>query len=101
MGISIEEIYRLSGVDPFFLHKIQNVINMEAKLRTLQLKDSAAKETVREAKRIGFSDEQIAICTDTTEPEVRQFRKTAGIVPVIKQIDTLQLNTLPKPTTST
>jgi carbamoyl-phosphate synthase large subunit len=89
MGITIEEIYRLSGVDPFFLHKIQNVINMETKLRTLHLKDSTAEETVREAKRIGFSDEQIAICTDTSEPEVRQYRKTAGIVPVVKQIDTL------------
>ena len=89
MGISTEEIYRLSGVDPFFLHKIQNVINMETKLRALQLKDSTAKETVREAKRLGFSDEQIAICTDTSEPEVRQFRKTAGIIPAIKQIDTL------------
>ncbi len=89
MGISIEEIYRLSGVDPFFLHKIQNVIRMEAQLRTLQLKDSTAKDTVREAKRLGFSDEQIAICTETSEPEVRQFRKTAGIIPAIKQIDTL------------
>jgi carbamoyl-phosphate synthase large subunit len=89
MGITIEEIYRLSGVDPFFLHKIQNVIDMEAKLRKLELIDSTAKETIREAKRIGFSDEQIAICTDTSEPEVRQFRKTAGIVPCVKQIDTL------------
>ena len=89
MGLSIEEIYRLSGVDPFFLHKIQNIIDMEAKLCMLQLKDSTAKEIVREAKRLGFSDEQIAVCTDNSEPEVRQFRKTAGIIPVIKQIDTL------------
>jgi carbamoyl-phosphate synthase large subunit len=89
MGLSIEEIYRLSGVDPFFLHKIQNIIDMEAKLCLLQLKDSTAKEIVREAKRLGFSDEQIAVCTDNSEPEVRQFRKTAGIIPVIKQIDTL------------
>jgi carbamoyl-phosphate synthase large subunit len=89
MGLSIEEIYRLSGVDPFFLHKIQNIIDMEAKLCMLQLKDSTAKEIVREAKRLGFSDEQIAVCIDNSEPEVRQFRKTAGILPVIKQIDTL------------
>lgn len=89
MGLSIEEIYRLSGVDPFFLRKIQNIIDMEAKLCMLQLKDSTAKEIVREAKRLGFSDEQIAVCTDNSEPEVRQFRKTAGIIPVIKQIDTL------------
>jgi carbamoyl-phosphate synthase large subunit len=89
MGIPIEEIYRLSGIDPFFLCKIQNILNMEAKLRALQLKESTAKETVYEAKRLGFSDEQIAVCTDTSEPEVRQFRKTAGIIPAIKQIDTL------------
>jgi carbamoyl-phosphate synthase large subunit len=89
MGISIDEIYRLSGVDPFFLHKIQNIIDMEASLRSLKLKDSTAKDIVREAKRIGFSDEQIAICTSTSEPEVRQFRKTAGIIPAVKQIDTL------------
>ncbi|NLE06707.1 MAG: carbamoyl-phosphate synthase (glutamine-hydrolyzing) large subunit [Crenarchaeota archaeon] len=89
MGISIEEIYQLSGVDPFFLSKIQNIISMETQLRSLHLKDSTAKDIVREAKRIGFSDEQIAICTNTTELEVRQFRKTANIIPAIKQIDTL------------
>ncbi|MCW4006849.1 MAG: carbamoyl-phosphate synthase (glutamine-hydrolyzing) large subunit [Candidatus Bathyarchaeota archaeon] len=89
MGLSIDEIYHISGVDPFFLNKIQNILDMETKLRSLELKDSTAKETVREAKRLGFCDEQIAICTDNTELEVRQFRKTAGIIPVIKQIDTL------------
>lgn len=89
MGFSIEEIYELSGVDPFFLQKIQNIISMEAKLRLIKLKDSIAKELVREAKRLGFSDEQIAVCTGASEPEVRQFRKIAGIIPSIKQIDTL------------
>ncbi|MCW4044723.1 MAG: carbamoyl-phosphate synthase (glutamine-hydrolyzing) large subunit [Candidatus Bathyarchaeota archaeon] len=88
-GISVEEIYQLSGIDPFFLYKIQNIINMEERLRALQLKDSAARETVREAKRLGFSDEQIAICIGASEAEVRQFRKTANIIPAVKQIDTL------------
>ncbi len=37
MGIPIMEIYRLSGVDPFFLYKIQNIVNMEAQLRSLNL----------------------------------------------------------------
>ncbi len=89
MGISIEEIYQLSGVDPFFLHKIQKIVDMENKLRSLHLEDSTAIDTLREAKRIGFSDEQIAICTNSTEPEVRQFRRTTGIIPAVKQIDTL------------
>ncbi|HLC00506.1 MAG TPA: carbamoyl-phosphate synthase (glutamine-hydrolyzing) large subunit [Candidatus Bathyarchaeia archaeon] len=89
MGISIEEIYRLSGVDPFFLHKIQNVIDMEKQLRSLKLDDADAADVVREAKRLGFSDVQIAICQGTTESSIRAFRKGAGIIPVVKQIDTL------------
>ncbi len=89
MGISIEEIYHLSGVDPFFLHKIKNIVDMESQLCILDLADSDAAEIVREAKLIGFSDEQIAICQKTTEAAIRKFRKDANIIPVIKQIDTL------------
>ncbi len=89
MGVSIEEIYSLSGVDPFFLHKIKNIIDMERKLCTLNLDDSDAAETVREAKRIGFSDEQIAFCQKTDESAIRKFRKNANIIPAVKQIDTL------------
>ncbi len=89
MGIPIPEIYRLSGVDPFFLHKIQNIIDMEAELRQLNLAEVSAAEIIREAKRIGFSDEQIAICQCTDEFTIRTFRKSANILPVIKQIDTL------------
>jgi carbamoyl-phosphate synthase large subunit len=89
MGVSIDEIYRLSGVDPFFLHKIQNIINMEKELCGLDLGDGDAAEIVREAKRIGFSDEQIAVCQNSTEAKIRKFRKNAGIIPSIKQIDTL------------
>jgi carbamoyl-phosphate synthase large subunit len=89
MDVSIEEIYRLSGVDPFFLYKIKNIIDMERKLCTLNLGDSDAAETVREAKRIGFSDEQIAFCQKTDESAIRKFRKNANIIPAVKQIDTL------------
>ena len=89
MGVSIKEIYKLSGIDPFFLYKIQNIVKMETKLASLEFKESTARETLREAKRIGFSDAQIAVCTGVSEAEVRQFRKTAGIIPAVKQIDTL------------
>ncbi len=89
MGISIEEIYNLSGVDPFFLNKIKNIIDMERQLCSIRLTDSDAREIVREAKRVGFSDEQIAFCQKTSESEIRKFRKDAGIIPAIKQIDTL------------
>ncbi len=89
MDISIKEIYELSGVDPFFLHKIKNVIDMQNKLDTISQQDSNFLDVIREAKRIGFSDMQIAICRGTDEFTIRALRKEANIVPVVKQIDTL------------
>ena len=88
-GIPIEEIHQLSGVDPFFLHKIENVVNMEKKLRSLNLRNDDITETIKEAKRLGFSDVQIAICLKTEEMTIRKLRKEANIVPAVKQIDTL------------
>jgi carbamoyl-phosphate synthase large subunit len=88
-GVSIEEIYILSGVDPFFLHKIKNVIDMQDKLSTIKQNDKDFFNTLCEAKRIGFSDKQIAICLSTDEFTIRNMRKEANIVPAIKQIDTL------------
>jgi carbamoyl-phosphate synthase large subunit len=89
IGIPIDEIYRLSGVDPFFLNKIQNIIDIETALCALNLTDDDAVEIVKEAKRTGFSDEQIAVCVKTNEAAIRKFRKDFGIIPSIKQIDTL------------
>ena len=89
MGLSIPEIYRLSGIDPFFLNKIKNILNMEDKLRRLDLYSSEAAEIIREAKRIGFSDEQIAVCQRTDDITIRRFRKNAKITPYVKQIDTI------------
>ncbi|MCJ7763005.1 carbamoyl-phosphate synthase large subunit, partial [Candidatus Bathyarchaeota archaeon] len=89
IGIPIMEIYRISGVDPFFLYKIQNIIDMETQLCKLNLAEGNAVEVIREAKRLGFSDEQIAVCQKTVETSIRTFRKNAGILPVVKQIDTL------------
>ncbi|MGD9130797.1 MAG: carbamoyl-phosphate synthase (glutamine-hydrolyzing) large subunit [Candidatus Bathyarchaeota archaeon] len=89
MGVSIKEIYELSGVDPFFLHKIKNVIDMQDKLDTISQQDSDFLDVIREAKRIGFSDMQIAICRGTDEFTIRALRKKANIVPAVKQIDTL------------
>jgi carbamoyl-phosphate synthase large subunit len=88
-NIPIEEIYQISGVDPFFLHKIENVVNMEKKLRSMNLDNEGFLETIKEAKRLGFSDRQLAFCFKTDEMAIRKLRKEANIVPVVKQIDTL------------
>jgi len=89
MGVPIEKIYELSGIDPWFLYKIRNIVEMEKRLKTLCLSDKEAPEVIREAKRLGFSDAQIAKCLGIDEMEVRRFRKRFGIIPVVKQIDTL------------
>jgi len=88
-GIPVEEIAELTGIDPWYIYKIANIVEMERKLRSLGRLDESAAELVREAKRLGFSDRQIARCLGVSEDEVRAFRKRHGIVPVVKQIDTL------------
>jgi len=89
MGVSIKRIYRLSGIDPWFLYKIKGIIEMEKKLRKMDLEEEEVSEIIREAKRLGFSDRQIARCLKTDEMKIREYRKRREITPVVKQIDTL------------
>jgi len=88
-GIPVEEIAELTGIDPWYIYKIANIVEMEGRLRSLKRLDDTAAELIREAKRLGFSDKQIARCLGVSEDEVRAFRKRHGITPVVKQIDTL------------
>ncbi len=84
-GMSVEKIYKLSAIDPWFIEKIKNIIEVEKKLT-----DSALETgLLREAKKFGFSDKQIGRATKKEETEVREIRKSKGILPVVKQIDTL------------
>jgi carbamoyl-phosphate synthase large subunit len=87
-GYSIDKIYRLTKIDRWFLHKIGNIVETERKFRKAGLKE-VAKDLMLEAKQKGFSDKQIAILVDSNEMEVRERRRSMGIVPVVKQIDTL------------
>ena len=85
MGISVEKIYKLSTIDPWFVEKIKNIINVESKLKDSELGESL----LWEAKKIGFSDKQIARAKEKTPDEVRSLRKKLGVLPSVKQIDTL------------
>ncbi len=87
-GYSIDIIYELSKVDPWFLYKIKNIVEMEKKLRIYKLKDLPLS-LLKEAKQKGFSDIQIAMLVGSTELAVRKKRKKLSIIPRIKQIDTL------------
>jgi carbamoyl-phosphate synthase large subunit len=76
-GYTVEDIHRLSHIDCWFLQKLQHIVQLEQKL------------DIGEAKRAGFSDAQIAVLRNARPEEIRAQREAAGIVPCVKQIDTL------------
>src|SRR3989442_524525 len=84
-GLTIEEISKLSGIDPWFLDKIRNILLMERRVTNERLR----ADTIRNAKILGFSDERIGRLIGKAAENIRQFRKAHGIVPFTKQIDTL------------
>src|SRR2546421_7855349 len=86
-GVAIEEIYRLSGIDPWFLTQLQDVMHVQDRIegRTLEEIEPAA---LLEAKEVGLSDRRVAYLTKRTEDEVRAHRKKLGLVPVYKRVDT-------------
>jgi len=87
-GYSIDRIYRLSKVDPWFLYKIRNIVEIEKELARHTL-ENLPTSLLKEAKEKGFSDLQLAKITKSTEQAVRETRKKQGIIPFVKQIDTL------------
>ncbi len=77
---SIEEIHKNTGIDPWFLTEIQEIVNIE--------KESSSIENLEFLKKNGFSDLQIARLNNLSENEVQQMRKDQGIKPVYKLVDT-------------
>ncbi len=87
-GYTIDEIYNLTKVNPWFLYKIKGIVDIEKKLKKYNL-TSLPIYLLKEAKCKGFSDKQIAFATESMEFNIRQKRKKQGILPYVKQIDTL------------
>ncbi|WP_250124607.1 carbamoyl-phosphate synthase large subunit [Chroococcidiopsis sp. CCMEE 29] len=87
LGLSVEDIYELTGIDPWFLDQMQQLLETEKFLKRTPLKQ-LIKERLYDVKRQGFSDRQIAFATKTTEDEVRAWRKQLGVIPVYKTVDT-------------
>jgi carbamoyl-phosphate synthase large subunit len=86
-GFTIEEIYNLTYIDPWFLYHLKEIFDKSEALKGKSLKE-ISEEEMRELKQIGFSDYQIAFLTGTTESEVREYRKSLGVNPTFKLIDT-------------
>ena len=87
MGMTVEEIYELTNIDPWFLDKFEQLLETEKLLKRTPLKQ-ITQEQMWDIKRQGFSDRQIAFATKTSEDEVRAYRKSLGVVPVYKVVDT-------------
>ncbi|MCA1642915.1 MAG: carbamoyl-phosphate synthase large subunit [Acidobacteria bacterium] len=86
-GVSIEEIHRLSKIDPWFLEQLRDVMSVQERIEGKRLEE-IAPDDLREAKEVGLSDRRVAYLTDRSEGEVRARRKELGIVPVYKRVDT-------------
>ncbi len=87
LGMTVEEVFELTNIDPWFLDKFEELLETEKFLKRTALQD-LTKEQLWQIKRQGFSDRQLAFATKTTEDEVRAYRKGLGVIPVYKTVDT-------------
>jgi carbamoyl-phosphate synthase large subunit len=83
-GATPVELAQATGIDPWFIHRMRHIVEMERRL----LAEALAPELLREAKRLGFSDEQVATLADRTAEQVRGTRRGWDIRPVYKMVDT-------------
>jgi len=91
-GISVDEIEDLTGIDKWYIFKIKNIVDMEKKLKSLRRrkgKPATIIKCIREAKSLGFSDEQIGRGLSLSETDIRKLRKKNRIAPSFKIIDTM------------
>jgi carbamoyl-phosphate synthase large subunit len=86
LGMSVEEIYEASGINPWFLDQIAGILEMEAKVRKLGLPQDAAN--LRKLKAMGFSDARLASLANVEANDVVKLRKQLDVHPVFKRIDT-------------
>jgi carbamoyl-phosphate synthase large subunit len=96
-GISIDRIYELTRIDKWFLFKLRNIISIKNDLSRYRSLETIPVDLLANSKILGFSDFQIARHVLKSSPEeinedllkVRKYRKMLGIIPYVKQIDTL------------
>lgn len=87
-GISVEDVYELTHIDPWFLDQLYEIVELENLLREFSNIGLVNDELLRKAKQFGFSDRQLAHIWNTTEMDVRSDRKKRGIVATFKAVDT-------------
>ncbi len=84
-GASLEKLHKITMITPLFLESYKKIVDMENKVKEQGLTD----EILREAKVMGFGDKFLGILTGTPEVDIYNRRKSLGIVPVFRMVDTL------------
>ncbi|MEW5949515.1 MAG: carbamoyl-phosphate synthase large subunit [Thermodesulfobacteriota bacterium] len=85
-GLDTKKIHELTGIDPWFLENMRQILDVERNIRSADKK--LTEDLLRQAKKTGFSDYQLGYLTGRTEDEIRSRREKAGIKPVYKLVDT-------------
>lgn len=96
-NFTVEKIHELTGIDRWFLDKLYHIFRLEHKLLRVATAEELRYDLLLEAKQAGFSDFQVARCVlkahgsalKEAVDHIREYRKGLGIVPVVKQIDTM------------
>ncbi|ABE51822.1 carbamoyl-phosphate synthase large subunit [Methanococcoides burtonii] len=87
-GMSIEEVSELSGIDVFFIEKIDNIVKMEKKLAAELFAGEPDIALLTEAKRLGFTDERIGEMTGKSREEINDLRRNNDVISTYKMVDT-------------
>lgn len=86
-GMSLQDVFDLTAIDPWFLYQIEAIIQLEQDLKERLLNSLEAGELFR-LKRKGFSDARLGQLLHSTESSVRKYRQSLGIRPIYKRVDT-------------
>jgi carbamoyl-phosphate synthase large subunit len=84
-GLSVDDVYELTAIDPWFLHQLRELIDAERSYAALV---EVTEHDMRRMKRMGFSDRQLAVLRGETEREARERRWSLGVRPAYKMVDT-------------
>ena len=83
-GMTVDDVYDITKIDPWFLHQIKDILDAEEELKTSE----PTAELLRAAKEMGFSDRTLGALWNRTEQEIRDWRAKENILPVYKLVDT-------------
>lgn len=89
LDYTVDKLHDFTKIDKWFLYKLENIVNARKALVNAESLESIGSEELRDLKKTGFSDKQIAALIGSTEDKVRIYRKSLGVTPFVKRIDTL------------